>query len=269
MATPTYTRTIDIGFSGDTGQISNSKAYSHFFNLPISTINSKLHNNLESNFRITNLKVTVTASYYTALWSNTYIKFGFGNSGSISKELQGEDEIETARIGMSNKSGPESYTKDITSYLASVNDPFSLKTNYGSYLVFNIYTANIGKKRFLIESVKLTVTFEIFYTLQALCFLGDESNSNCGTISGTGTYDSGTVVTLTATPNKGYKFVKWDNGSTSPTISVTVDRNLVYYAYFEVDKTNKIYIGTAQPKAIYIGTQEVKEVYVGTSKVYG
>lgn len=33
--------------------------------------------------------------------------------------------------------------------------------------------------------------------------------------------------------------------------------------------TNKICLGTSQPKEIYIGTSKVKAVYVGTTKVYG
>lgn len=81
--------------------------------------------------------------------------------------------------------------------------------------------------------------------------------------------DHGAKVTLTATPNSGYRFVKWNDENTSAVRTVTITANTNFIAYFEVAKTNKIYIGTSRPTAIYIGTQEVKAVYIGTTKVYG
>lgn len=43
-----------------------------------------------------------------------------------------------------------------------------------------------------------------------------------------------------------------------------------YISYtYEIEKTNKIYVGTTQPKEIYIGTTPVKSIYIGTTKVYG
>lgn len=95
------------------------------------------------------------------------------------------------------------------------------------------------------------------------------SPTGTGTVTGGGTYEQGKTATLTATPNTGYKFVKWSDGNTSATRTVTVTANATYTAIFEIDKINKIYVGTAQPSKIYVGTQEVKEVYVGTTKVYG
>lgn len=90
-----------------------------------------------------------------------------------------------------------------------------------------------------------------------------------GSVTGGGTYDYGSSIILTATPYSGYKFVKWSDGNTSDSRTVTVTDNAEYTAYFELDKTNNIYIGTSQPKSIYVGTSEVKAVYVGTTKIYG
>ena len=49
-----------------------------------------------------------------------------------------------------------------------------------------------------------------------------------GATSGAGTYNHGTTITLTATPNEGYHFVEWSDGSTDNprTIVVTEDINL-------------------------------------------
>lgn len=62
-----------------------------------------------------------------------------------------------------------------------------------------------------------------------------------GSVSGTGTYDVGSTATLTATPATGYRFVKWSDGNTSATRTVTVTQddisanvtNLSYTAVFE------------------------------------
>ena len=54
-----------------------------------------------------------------------------------------------------------------------------------------------------------------------------------GTVSGGGTYEHGTSATITATPNSGYKFVKWSDGNTSAARTITVTGNATYTAIFE------------------------------------
>ena len=54
-----------------------------------------------------------------------------------------------------------------------------------------------------------------------------------GTVTGGGTYNNQATATLTATPNSGYKFVKWSDGNTSATRTITVTGNATYTAYFE------------------------------------
>lgn len=71
----------------------------------------------------------------------------------------------------------------------------------------------------------------------------------------------------------GYTFKGWrasDGTVYTSTLPVADEKNdVTYTAVWELDKVNKIYVGTAQPKAIYSGTQEVKGIYLGTTKVYG
>lgn len=93
-----------------------------------------------------------------------------------------------------------------------------------------------------------------------------------GTVTGGGTYESGSTVTATATPNSGYVFSHWlvngaNAGSSNP-ISGTLDADTTVTAIFEKSGVNNIFIGTAQPKEIYIGTQKVKGIYIGTTAVY-
>ncbi len=66
-----------------------------------------------------------------------------------------------------------------------------------------------------------------------------------GTAEGGGTYEYGTSATLTATPNSGYKFKQWTDGSTENPRTVTVTGDAAYTAEFRVINTQgRAYIGT-------------------------
>lgn len=56
-----------------------------------------------------------------------------------------------------------------------------------------------------------------------------------GTVSGGGTYDYNTEVTIKATANSGYHFVKWSDGNTNATRKVTVTGAATYTAIFAQD----------------------------------
>ena len=56
-----------------------------------------------------------------------------------------------------------------------------------------------------------------------------------GSVSTTGgTFSQGTQVSITATPNAGYSFSSWSNGSTANPLSVTLNSNTSVTANFEV-----------------------------------
>lgn len=113
-----------------------------------------------------------------------------------------------------------------------------------------------------IYDIYITVTYSLpKFTLTLTATEG-------GTVTGGGTYESGTTATLTATPNSGYKFVKWSDGDTNATRTVTVTADASYTAEFEKTGVNKIYVGRQNP-TVYVGTTKVKAVYVGTTKIYG
>lgn len=65
-----------------------------------------------------------------------------------------------------------------------------------------------------------------------------------GTVSGGGTYNYNALATLKATANSGYHFVKWSDGNTSATRTVTVTKDATYTAtfaqdpYLNLDKTS-------------------------------
>lgn len=56
-----------------------------------------------------------------------------------------------------------------------------------------------------------------------------------GTVSGGGTYNYNASATLKATANSGYHFVKWSDGNTNATRTVTVTKDATYTAIFKQD----------------------------------
>ena len=54
-----------------------------------------------------------------------------------------------------------------------------------------------------------------------------------GTVTGAGTYDHGTQVTIKATPNDGYHFVKWSDEDKNTSRIITVTENTTYEAIFD------------------------------------
>ena len=56
-----------------------------------------------------------------------------------------------------------------------------------------------------------------------------------GGVTNGGTFDEGSDVTITATPNEGYRFTGWEgNDSTSESLTVTLNSNQTYQALFEL-----------------------------------
>lgn len=93
---------------------------------------------------------------------------------------------------------------------------------------------------------------KVHYTYEAPKFVVSLSKSGEGTVSGAGTYDVGTNATITATPAKGYKFLKWlEDGDTNATRTVTVANGsqtqystpLNRTAVFEIDYVTVHYDG--------------------------
>lgn len=93
-------------------------------------------------------------------------------------------------------------------------------------------------KTYYVDTFLITIT----YTLPV--FVVSLSAGAGGTVSGAGTYDIGTNATIKATPNSGYKFVKWSDGNTNASRNVTVadgsqtafSTSLSYSAVFEKEK---------------------------------
>ena len=83
---------------------------------------------------------------------------------------------------------------------------------------------------------EITVTTDATYTAiferDSYTLTVAVNNALYGSTTGTGTYDNGTSVTITATANPGYEFVQWNDGNTNASRSVTVSSNITYTATF-------------------------------------
>ena len=78
------------------------------------------------------------------------------------------------------------------------------------------------------EDIELQAIFDInTYTVTA--------TAENGTVTGAGTYDHGTTVTLTPTANEGYHFEKWSNGSTDNPLTITVTEDVKIQAIFAIN----------------------------------
>jgi hypothetical protein len=61
------------------------------------------------------------------------------------------------------------------------------------------------------------------------------NDSTMGSVTGAGSYEAGTVVTVTATPNEGYRFVTWSDSVTTPTRVIDMTKNIDLTAFFAPD----------------------------------
>ena len=85
-------------------------------------------------------------------------------------------------------------------------------------------------------------TFLLFITLSLLISCGKDDSSSYtlsvtatdgGTVSSPGgSYNEGSSVTITASPNSEYIFENWSNGSTENPLTITVNQNISLTANF-------------------------------------
>ncbi|MBR6550562.1 MAG: hypothetical protein IKT71_05100 [Paludibacteraceae bacterium] len=139
----------------------------------------------------------------------------------------------------------------------AVNDPaMGTTTGAGEYLegetVTVTATANTGYRfvnwtygsetstnnplELVVEgNITVTANFEpIQYTL-----IAPTNDEDKGTVTGAGTYNYGTEVTLTANPAAGYKLLYWSDRSTENPRTITMTKNEAISAYFVKEYTEE------------------------------
>lgn len=66
------------------------------------------------------------------------------------------------------------------------------------------------------------------------------ANETMGTVTGGGVFEDGTEITISATPNAGYRFVRWNDNNTDNPRTIVCEGNATYTAYFELIPTTGI-----------------------------
>ena len=151
--------------------------------------------------------------------ANVYMKYGFGSTSSISTQLGGEHKI-TKNLTAYPSSGIE-----VSGYMSGR----TFSTSYGSYLVANIYTANIvvgSSGAMHIDYAELIVEYTIpTYTVTWKNHDGTVLETDTGVAYGTTPTYNG------STPKKtGYTFSGW-----SPAVGA-ISGNTTYTAQFTENK---------------------------------
>ena len=88
-----------------------------------------------------------------------------------------------------------------------------------------------------LNSYRYSSWLDYFTIMEEVCdnitITVSSANENMGTVSGGGEYEFGAQVTITATPNQGYRFVRWTDGNTNNPRTITATANATYIATFE------------------------------------
>jgi len=62
------------------------------------------------------------------------------------------------------------------------------------------------------------------------------NDTTMGSVTGGGTYEEGSNVTIAATPNEGYHFVMWNDSVTAPVRTIRVETDTLFTAFFAPDQ---------------------------------
>ncbi len=99
------------------------------------------------------------------------------------------------------------------------------------YLFANWNDGNTDNPRII--TLTRDTTFIANFALDSYTITVISANDSMGTVSGGGEYEVGTEVTITATPNEGYRFVSWNDGNIDNPRTITVIVDTTYVATFE------------------------------------
>ena len=120
---------------------------------------------------------------------------------------------------------------------------------------------NTEASRTVTVSTDITYTATFEEVLEQYAITAVSANPSWGTVTGGGTYYSGSQVTLVATPVEGCRFVRWDDGVTDSLRVITVTENATYVATFSNTPPMPTYTITVQSNDETMGTVSGGGVY--------
>ena len=193
------------------------------------------------------LEGTVTSIMAAAFSGFHFVQWNDGNTNAVRSITVTGDATYTAFFAAN---APETYT--VTVY--SDNPAMGITSGGGTFAAGTTTTITataLSGYHFVrwnddnTEAVRnITVTSNISYVAY---FATNEPNtytvtvlsndSTMGTVGGSGTFEAGTVTTITATALGGCRFVQWNDGNTSAIRTIVVTADVVYTAYFAQEET--------------------------------
>ena len=112
-------------------------------------------------------------------------------------------------------------------------------------------------------------TFTAYFGPQGIYIAALVDDASHGTATGSGVYQRGDIATLTATPNYGYRFSAWSDGSTDNPRTVTVTADRAYTALFQpVDLTIAVSYDTTRGFVTGEGVYAYNSVATLTAQPY-
>lgn len=200
-----------------------STSYDHYHSVALSDINNALRNNIPNYAWIYNAKVYLKMNHSSVLGTlgNADVNIWFCNNG--------DDNSGTNLLSGTTSVNPKEFPVDITSYVSNIHYPFTISCS--SYSRLAVYYDSTTRRKYNCEVFKVVVEYRIpSYIIQVNATEGGTASCN---IDIRDYLQHGTQAVITATPNTGYKFVKWSDGNTSATRTITVTSNATYTAVFE------------------------------------
>lgn len=172
----------------------------------------------------THVKTDSSISFYLTYPVVFQNKSSSKKDGTITATKNSISGGKDAVLTVSDKNSIGTWTYD--ELCSGSENPYATYKGIGFKL--RCYSLSHSSKNVSIYYVKVTVD----YTPQSYTVATAVSPSGSGTVSGSGTYEAGSTVTLTASPSTGYRFVSWNDGNTLQSRTVTVTGDALYTASF-------------------------------------
>ena len=162
--------------------------------------------------------------------------------------------------------GAFAYCSDIMEVTCFANVPPNVEDTFAFYWVnrnIPLYVPSSSVSSY--QSAPVWSEFTNYIGIGPHTITATSADPAMGTVTGGGTYNGGATATLTATPNSGYHFVQWQDGTTQNPRTITVTGDATYTATFAPDAAPATVTATISQIA---ATSAYAEIVMGQQTSY-